>query len=960
MKRLTLILLLLVACLPVFSQTKGQTDSLVILMSSKSAQAVDVEGARYRKVVGPARFLHNNTYLLCDTAMWNMETKIIDAWGHVSLLQEETVLTSDNLKYIIDDDLAQFRGAVVQLEDKDHNTLRTRHLDYNTKDSVAVFDNGGSMRDKDGQIIESKRGRYDSKVKIFNFYDDVNMFSDTMFVKTTELEYRSNENTAIFHGETDVWNEDNDMLSSRRGWYDRDREIFFFRDNVHLLTKEQEGWSDSLYFYRVTSDADMLGRAQVTDTTRNAFGLAGKIEYRDSTSVVRMTRKPAVITQTKGENEEKDTVYLGAEVIIYRTLHKFELDSAANAASAARVEAMSGDPVGEYRKKAAEEAAKRAEEEKMNDPNYRAQQEALEKQKREEEAARKAEASSVSDSVAVEPPETEDVLRPSPEPDSSEKPEPSVPDSVAVVGADVASSSDTLSVESAGHSVADSLTVGIGGPAAKMPSDSTLADPAADSLAVQPAVDSLAAPVVLDSTKVGFMYAYKNVKIYKKDIQAVCDTLIYSELDSIARLYVEPLIWQERRRQYSADSVYVAVSNGGIDKAYLMSNAFVHIQEDSTHFDQIRSTEMLAFFDENGALKRFDGLGGATSLFFIEENETLATVNKADAKMLSANFKDNELQRIYYYDTVQNDASPLAQMTSDDQLLKGFSWQIEKCPEDRFAVTPLSLRPSERKSYEARPKASFKETAIYFPGYMKDIRRQIAYRDSMNVVIARERELAKMEQERQAREDSLASALTDSLALKDSLGLADSLGVALDSIAVGDSIAIADSISGNAAIQPADSAAVEVLTPEQLKAKEKELKAQEKERKKAEKEAKRKARQEAKEKKWAALDEKDAIKAARKEGKRLERERKKKLRALKAQAEQERKDQEALEKYIRQYEKRKAREDARAARKAEKARAKARTKGAESDSAKSASKSESIETAPEVDEKTISEVEKQM
>ena len=80
--------------------------------------------ASYRKVTGPARFLHNGTYLLCDTALWNVESNIIDAWGHVSILQEETVLTSDNLQYLIDEDLAQFRGTLVQLEDKDHNTLR--------------------------------------------------------------------------------------------------------------------------------------------------------------------------------------------------------------------------------------------------------------------------------------------------------------------------------------------------------------------------------------------------------------------------------------------------------------------------------------------------------------------------------------------------------------------------------------------------------------------------------------------------------------------------------------------------------------------------------------------------------------------------------------------------------------------------------------------------------------------
>ena len=165
------------ALLPALAQEESQ-DSLVVLVSSKSAQMVDVEGASYRKVVGPARFLHNNTYLLCDTAYWNVETKIIDAWGNVSILQEETVLTSDKLTYIIDEDLAQFRGSVVQLTDKDHNTLKTRHLDYNTKDSLAIFKNGASMRDKDGQIIESINGTYDSKVKKFTFVEDVNMFTD--------------------------------------------------------------------------------------------------------------------------------------------------------------------------------------------------------------------------------------------------------------------------------------------------------------------------------------------------------------------------------------------------------------------------------------------------------------------------------------------------------------------------------------------------------------------------------------------------------------------------------------------------------------------------------------------------------------------------------------------------------------------------------------------------------------
>ena len=217
------------------AQDAGQTDSLVILMSSKSAQMVDIEGASYRKVIGPARFFHNNTYLICDTAYWNVQTEIIDAWGHVSIIQDQTVLTSDKLTYLIDNDMAQFRGSLVQLEDKDHNVLRTRHLDYNTKDSVAVFKMGGAMRDKDGQIIESRNGTYDSKIKTFTFEINVNMFTDSIFVKTNDLVYQSDLNLATFGANTNVWHEKN-MLSSEAGWYDRGRELFFVRDQGHVMS----------------------------------------------------------------------------------------------------------------------------------------------------------------------------------------------------------------------------------------------------------------------------------------------------------------------------------------------------------------------------------------------------------------------------------------------------------------------------------------------------------------------------------------------------------------------------------------------------------------------------------------------------------------------------------------------------------------------------------------------------
>jgi hypothetical protein len=856
---LFIIVLVVAAGFSVMSNAQGQKggagkeeekkDSLVFLLSSKSAQTVVIDGVNYRKVIGPARFLHNGTYLLCDTALWNVDTKVIDAWGNVSILQDETVLTSDNLKYLVDQDLAQFRGSVVQLTDKDHNTLRTRHLDYNTADSVAVFQNGGAMRDKDGQIIESRNGTYDSKIKVFTFENDVNMFTDSVFVKTRSLVYESDKNLATFGFATDVWKDEN-MLSANQGWYDRVNEIFFFKDNVHVMSEDQEGWSDSLFFYRNTSDVDMLGRAQVTDTTRNIFGLAGRIEYVDSLSKVTMTRKPAVISETQNKDESIDTVYLGAEKLVYYTLPRCDVDSLVALDAEKRVESMHVDPVGEYRKKAAAEAAKAAEEAAKNDPNYRP------KNAGKSPAAKQAGPSM--SAGALKKPEKKP-LEPAAQTDSL-----AVTDSLM--------RSDSLSVS-------DSLMV-------------------TDTLVIEPPKDT---------TKIGFLQATRNVKVFKKDMQIVCDSLLFCDLDSLARFFVDPIIWQESRKQYTADSIYVLVRNGAMDKASLMANAFISIQEDTTHYDQIKGTEMLAYFDDKGEMNRFDVLGGASALFYIEENDALATVNKPESKMLSAIFKDGEIQRIYYYDAAKNDGFPIVQLSDDELRLKGFNWQPQKRPKDRFAVTPLSLRPSQRSQYAARPKATYKQTDIYFPGYMSDVYKQIEVRDSLKRLRERDRQLAEQRAAEKARLDSIAVA--DSLMKAESITKLDSLAKP-GTLNVADSLAVQDSLMTPIdSVAVADTAAIKPLTPQEIKAAKKAAKDKAKAEKKAKREAEKKRKQEALEAKWAEKDKLDAEKAAAKKAKRLAKERKRKRKALEDAARQSQLEAELLDQYRKKYREQKRQED---------------------------------------------------
>ena len=820
-----------------------EEEKYVRLVKAQSVNIItDADGKAFRKAVD-ATFLHNGTLLICDTAYWRVDENIINAKGNVRLSQEGTELTSEKLDYYVNDNLAQFRGGVVQLRDKENNILRTHFLDYNTADSVAVFSKGASMKDKDGQIIESLDGTYSSKAKLFTFEKDVNMFTDSVFIKTQALDYHTDSQKAVFRTYIDFWKDDN-MLTASSGWYERNDEIFFFTGDVHGTTDKQETWCDSLYFYRIPNNVLMKGSIQLQDSLHNTTAVSRYLFYEDSLSTVTLRKEAAVAIVTEDDLSQKDTLYFGADTLVYYTLRHCDIPKSELANSTARISEIMTDPVGEYRKKAAEAAAK-------------AQAEALEK------AAG---------------------TRPGLKPDAASKKQPKAPeDAVSAPADNVAALKDSIGVAAESLGVAaDSVkvaldSVNVAADSLGVPKDSLSvtadsAKVALDSLSV--AADSVS--VAVDTTKYGFAFARGNVKIFRRDIQVRCDSMHYSDLDSIARFYKDPVIWNEENRQYYSDSLAVLIKKGRVDRASLMSNAFVVTQEDSLLYDQIKSAEIMAFFDSTSALKRFDALGGATAVFFLRENDRLATVNKVESKMLSGNFVKGNIDRIYYYDSPKNDAYPVVQFPQQERYLKGFRWIPELRPTGKQDITTLSIRPSQRKMYAERPRARFKQTDIYFPGYIKSVYASIDARERARAEAAREK------REQQALEGKNENVI-DTLAVK------DSTMVKLDSTAV----TKVDSLSAQV-----DSTSVDVLQ-DSLSSKKSFI-----QKIKDKFEQWRKQREE----RWARLDERDAAREAAKKEKALKKQREKTRKELIERQKQERREKEILDKYIEYYEKQKKNE----------------------------------------------------
>lgn len=670
---LTLALILLLSPFAYAQQVGEARDSLVRLVEAQSATIEEADGVSYRKIIGSARFLHNNTYLLCDTALWNVNENVIKAVGNVQIIQDNTFLTSDRVDYVVDENLAKFRGTLVELYDKEGNVLRTNYLDYNTRDSIATFFNGGVMKGSGGNIIEGLEGWYFAYDKLFSFEENVEMFTDSVFIKTSKLEYNTVENKAYFDRNTIAWQEDN-MLFTNNGEFDRGNNIFRFKRNSYILTKDQELWADTISYYRNSGEADLYKNIQILDTKQSAYSFADEAKYRPNPVDITLTKNPAVALYTE-DNGVRDTLFLAADTLKFYHVRRCDIDSSEIAQAKSRVELSNLDPMIEI------EAAS---------------------------AKNRVDNREVSNFITPKKPKIDDVVKE----DDVLLP---VKDSLAPQNDSLITVTDSLGVQMDTFGLAtDSVGVQIDSAGVQMDSLGVQADSVAvgtDSTGVM--ADSVAVQQ-LDTTAVTFIDAWHNVKVYRNDLQALCDSLVYTELDSMARLYINPVVWNNVKHQLSSDSMQLVIKNNVLTKANLLSNAFIASQEDTVHYNQIKGTEMVAYFRDND-LFRFDALGGASMIFYLQEDSIITIMNHKEGKIISARIKNREIQRIKYIESLRNDAHPVFNLSIEEQRLKGFNWRGDERPVSRFELVDRSIKKSQRETFKRRRFPTYPYAAVYFP-----------------------------------------------------------------------------------------------------------------------------------------------------------------------------------------------------------------------------------------------------
>ena len=201
-------------------------------------------------------------------------------------------------------------------------------------------------------------------------------------------------------------------------------------------------------------------------------------------------------------------------------------------------------------------------------------------------------------------------------------------------------------------------------------------------------------------------YGYRNVKIYKRDIQGICDSLNYDLEDSIIYFDYDPVLWNSAN-QLSGTNIKAKLTDNAIDSLTITEKAFVISSDIFGQFNQIKGRDLLAVFD-SGYINRVDVNGNGESIYFmLEEKKGAETLLKGMNYIKCSNiimkfFADNALEEILFLQQPEGQVIPPQLITKKNSELSNFNWRIEEKPTYNMIMQGRSTEEAAKNTYKVK------------------------------------------------------------------------------------------------------------------------------------------------------------------------------------------------------------------------------------------------------------------
>mgnify|MGYP003561901864 FL=1 len=190
--------------------------------------------------------------------------------------------------------------------------------------------------------------------------------------------------------------------------------------------------------------------------------------------------------------------------------------------------------------------------------------------------------------------------------------------------------------------------------------------------------------------------AFWHVRVFRNDIQAVCDSARYHGRDSLLTLFGMPICWNEDN-QMSADQIDIYFKNETVDYMHGVGNALAVKREGFSEFNQLAGKEMLAYV-KDGDVYLVDVEGNAETIFYPREDDgSYVGVNRTQSSFVKMYMQNRQIDHVVFTTATTGVMIPIDQALPEETKLSGFFWaEAERPlrPADIFLYPPRTERPS--------------------------------------------------------------------------------------------------------------------------------------------------------------------------------------------------------------------------------------------------------------------------
>jgi lipopolysaccharide export system protein LptA len=189
------------------------------------------------------------------------------------------------------------------------------------------------------------------------------------------------------------------------------------------------------------------------------------------------------------------------------------------------------------------------------------------------------------------------------------------------------------------------------------------------------------------------IFAYQGVRIFKNDLQGLCDSAVYLQRDSMMWMYRKPIVWSAQN-QVTGDTLKLGLSGNVLSKAWVMGSAFIvsdaegndTVQGPEIRFNQIKGKSMTAIFRDNDLQSVWVDGNGELVYYPTDEKglkpRALGT-NQGECSSIFIRFREGELS------TVRMEGNPKSVFKSnkfagnEPMKLRDFQWLRDRRPRSR-------------------------------------------------------------------------------------------------------------------------------------------------------------------------------------------------------------------------------------------------------------------------------------